>query len=48
VLEAVRARGVALALGIFALACGRPSIDYSGPTAEWRDFAGDKGAALRR
>ena len=27
-----------------ALACGRAPIDYSGPTAEWRDFAGDKGA----
>jgi len=27
-----------------ALACGREPLDYSGPTAEWREFAGDKGA----
>ena len=29
---------------VLALACAeRPPIDYAGPTAEWREYAGDKG-----
>jgi quinoprotein glucose dehydrogenase len=34
----------AFPLVLAALSCGRAPIDYSGPTAEWREFAGDKGA----
>jgi quinoprotein glucose dehydrogenase len=31
-------------LAALALACGEaPPIDYSGPVAEWREYAGDKG-----
>jgi quinoprotein glucose dehydrogenase len=30
-------------LTLAALACGRAEIDYSGPVAEWREYAGDKG-----
>ena len=40
---AAAARGAALALALVATACGRAPIDYSGPTADWREFAGDKG-----
>ncbi len=39
-----RLRSLALAAGL-ALACGeaRPALDFGGPTADWREWAGDKG-----
>lgn len=39
-------RGLACLAALAAGACGdgpKISIDYSGPTAEWRDYGGDKG-----
>ena len=30
-------------LAFALLSCGRTPIDFSGPTAEWREYAGDKG-----
>jgi quinoprotein glucose dehydrogenase len=37
-------RTPAILLALFATACGSPEpLDFSGPTADWREYAGDKG-----
>src|SRR5262245_41395682 len=34
---------LALVLALLAPACGPPPLDVSGPTSDWREYAGDKG-----
>ncbi|MEM7411275.1 MAG: pyrroloquinoline quinone-dependent dehydrogenase [Myxococcota bacterium] len=35
----------AAAIWIAAMGCGSPSVDYEGPTADWPEYAGDKGGS---